>query len=137
LSGIGDADKNLRDKVIELAVKLDRTLAGPGFVLAFVFGFILLFGNALGHSPLRQGWMHMKLTVVLFGLVPIQGLLGARRKKLRTTDDPAKLATGFRNMFLATLALTFLALFLIQTKPANNPTKVQASWFFDAFGNAK
>jgi uncharacterized membrane protein len=69
LSGIGDADKNLRDKVIELAGKLERTLALPGFLLAMVFGFILLFGNALGHSPLRQGWMHMKLTVVLLGLL--------------------------------------------------------------------
>jgi uncharacterized membrane protein len=137
LSGIGDADKNLRDKVIELAGKLERTLALPGFLLAMVFGFILLFGNALGHSPLRQGWMHMKLTVVLFGMVPIQGLLGARRKKLRTTDDPAKLATSFRNMFFATVMLVVLALFLIETKPANNPTKVQESWFFDSLGNAK
>jgi uncharacterized membrane protein len=137
LSSIGDADKNLRDKVIELAGKLERTLALPGFLLAMVFGFILLFGNALGHSPLRQGWMHMKLTVVLLGLLPIQGLLGARRKKLRTTDDPAKLAAGFRNMFFATLVLVVLALFLIQTKPANNPTKVQESWFFDALGNTK
>jgi uncharacterized membrane protein len=137
LSGVGDTDKNVRDKIIEQAAKLERMLALPGFALAFIFGFILLFGNAFGHSPLKQGWMHMKLTAVLFGLVPIQGLIGARRKKLRTTDNPAALAAKFRNMFFATLVLVLLALFLIETKPTNNPSKVQESWFYDAFGQAK
>jgi uncharacterized membrane protein len=112
-------------------------LAGPGFLLAFVFGILLLFGNALGHAPLRQGWMHMKLSVIFLGLVPIQGLLGARRAKLRKGGDTEKLAGGFRIMFGATLLLTLLALFLIQAKPTNKPDRQQESWFFDAMGNAK
>lgn len=129
LSGVGDLDKTAVEKVSALVAKVERFLALPGFLLALLTGFVMLLGNALGHAPLKQGWMHMKLTAVFLGMIPIQGLLGAKRKKLRTGGDPAALAKTFRTLFIVTLLLVVVVLALIELKPTNNPLRDQASWF--------
>lgn len=119
LSRAGSLDAPARTGLIEGAARIERWVALPGFLLALGLGLYMLITNATGHTPLRQGWMHIKLTLVLVGMLPVQGLVGARRKKLREGGDAAALGRFFGILFWVVLALAIGILFLVQMKPMN------------------
>jgi uncharacterized membrane protein len=119
LSRVGGLSKPEVDGVVSSAAAVERTLSLPGFLFALLAGLYLLLAADLSSKPMKQGWMHIKLTLVFLGLVPLQGVLGARRGKLRKGGDPAALAGGFRLLFLLTLLVAAGILFLIKFKPMN------------------
>lgn len=119
LSKAGGLDAGNRQGLIEGAARIERWVALPGFLLALSMGLYLLITDGLGHHALKQGWMHIKLTVLLAGLLPVQGLVGARRKKLREGGDAEKLSRFFAMLFWIVLVLAAVILFLVQLKPMN------------------
>ena len=119
LSRAGTLSKDAIGKLVEVAAGVERAVLLPGFVLAFLSGIYLLVVANLPDAPLKQPWMHIKLTVVFLGLLGVQGALGAKRKALRTGGDPQKLSGTFRMLFVATILLALVVLFLVETHPLN------------------
>lgn len=116
LSGLSGVSKDALSQSIETASRLERRLLLPGFVLALLSGVYMLIYSV--NVPLKQGWMHGKLLMIVF-LVGVQGLLGAKRAALRKGGDPDRLSKTFRLLFFLTALLALVVLVLVVHKPGN------------------
>jgi putative membrane protein len=57
--------------------RLLRAIINPAMIATFVFGGWMLHENP---ELLKQGWMHIKLTLVILGLGGVHGMLSKYRK---------------------------------------------------------
>ena len=95
----------------EIALRIYRRLAVPGFIASLVGGAaILAMDTSLYLAQTR--WMHPKLTFVLV-VIALHHILGARAKRL-SDDEPVKAASG---MGVALVICAVCAAFLALTKP--------------------
>ncbi len=67
--------------------------------------------------------MHIKLTLV-FVLIGLQGMLGASRKKLRTTENHTALRGRFTLVFVLTFLLAFASVILVTARPLDRTAKI-------------
>ncbi len=116
-------DKHSIQERSNIAALLERSLSLPGFVLTLVGGLYMLLIQEIPYQPIKQPWMHIKLTLV-FILIGLQGMLGASRKKLRTTEDHAGLRGRFSLVFLLTFAIALASVVLVEARPLDRTNKI-------------
>jgi len=87
------AEQSARTALAALARRLAMAMDG-GATIAVVAGLTLIHGlSSLGVAPLEPAWMHVKLTLVVVGLIGSHVFLRIRVKRLAGGD--AKPLPGF------------------------------------------
>ncbi len=95
----------------DIALRIYRRLAVPGFIASLVGGAAILAMNTSLYLA-ETRWMHPKLTLAL-AVIALHHILGARAKRL-SDDAPVKAATG---MGVALVICAVSAAFLALSKP--------------------
>lgn len=104
------SDKSETFKVMER--RLLRLIINPAMIAAFVFGILMIVANP---GLLEQGWLHVKLALVLLMTV-VHGLF-ARWRKVFARDENTRPAKFYRIWNEVPTALLIAIVILAVVKP--------------------